>query len=315
MKETEQKARKDAGMPSETVRVRVGLVSQAAVTLPLWIAEEEGYLAAEGLVAEYVVLGVTDRVTQALRDRTVDVALTTAEGTIADAVSGGGLRVLAGITNHPPLSLVAHVPSIEALRGGRIGTSSLTEGTRHLAEHMLAAHGLRPPDDYDFALTGNHSERWRLLLAGELTAALQPTPYSHMATAAGLHNLGPVRTHIPDFAFLAVCADGAHAEANRDTMVGFLRALNRGAGAFHRAPARWTALAAGMMRVPEEFAGLSTAEMARDHLIAPDLRLSPAALRGTVAVLRAAGILPPAGAGRHEAERALDHTYLDRALA
>jgi NitT/TauT family transport system substrate-binding protein len=315
MKEPQHRRRKEAGMPPGTVRVRVGLVSQAAVTLPLWIAEQEGYLAAEGLVSEHVVLGVTDRVTQALRDRTVDVALTTAEGTVADAVSGGGLRVLAGITNHPPLSLVAHVPSIEALRGGRIGTSSLTEGTRHLAEHMLAAHGLRPPDDYGFALTGNHSERWRLLLDGELTAALQPTPYTHMATAAGLHDLGPVRAHVPDFAFLAVCADGAHAAAHRDTTVGFLRALHRGARAFHRAPTRWTALAAAMMRVPEEYARLSAAEMARDHLIAPDLRLSPAGLRGTVGVLRAAGILPPAGAGRYEPEKALDSTYLDRALA
>jgi ABC-type nitrate/sulfonate/bicarbonate transport system substrate-binding protein len=88
-------------------------------------------------------------VTNALRDGAVDIALTAPEGTIADAVAGGPLRVVAGLIDRPPLSMIA-IPrhrSFGDLRGGRIGTSSLTEGTRHVAERMLAAHGLTYPAD------------------------------------------------------------------------------------------------------------------------------------------------------------------------
>jgi ABC-type nitrate/sulfonate/bicarbonate transport system substrate-binding protein len=133
-------------------------------------------------------LGSTHAVTNALRDGAVDIALTAPEGSIADAVAGGPLRVVAGLIDRPPLSMIA-IPRHAAfsdLRGGRIGTSSLTEGTRHVAERMLAAHGLSYPADYDFALEGSHLERWKALQAATIDAALQMIPYDDMATDAVL---------------------------------------------------------------------------------------------------------------------------------
>jgi hypothetical protein len=105
-----------------------------------------------------ITVGTTHGVTDALRDGAVGIALTAPEGSIADAVAGGPLRVVAGLIDRPPLSMIA-LPrhrSAGDLRGGRIGTSSLTEGTRHVAERMLAAHGLTYPADYAFAL----ADRW-----------------------------------------------------------------------------------------------------------------------------------------------------------
>jgi hypothetical protein len=37
----------------------------------------------------------------------VDIALTAPEGSIADAVAGGSLRVVAGLIDRPPLSMIA----------------------------------------------------------------------------------------------------------------------------------------------------------------------------------------------------------------
>ena len=103
------------------------------------------------------------------------------------------------------IALPAH-RAFSDLRGGRIGTSSLTEGTRHVAERMLAAHGLAYPGDYEFALEGSHIERWKALQAGTIDAALQMIPYDDIAADAGFTNLGPVTE---DFAFNAACVTPA----------------------------------------------------------------------------------------------------------
>jgi hypothetical protein len=184
--------------------ITVGVVAPAYVNVPLWVAQERGFLERRGLSATERILGSTHGVTSALRDGQVDVALTAPEGSIADAVAGGPLRVVAGLIDRPPLSLIA-IPShatVGDLRGGRIGTSSMTEGTRHVAERMLAAHGLAYPADYDFALEGSHVERWKALQAGTIDAALQMIPYDDIATDAGFTNLGPATGA---FSFNAVC--------------------------------------------------------------------------------------------------------------
>src|SRR5947208_415677 len=128
--------------------ITVGVVAPAYVNVPLWVAQERGFLERRGLAATERICGTTHGVTSALRDGEVDIALTAPEGSIADAVADGPLRMVAGLTDRPPLSMIA-IPRHKTfgdLRGGRIGTSSLTEGTRHVAERMLAAHGLIPPD-------------------------------------------------------------------------------------------------------------------------------------------------------------------------
>ena len=116
------------------------------------------------------------------------------------------------------IALARH-KTFDDLRGGRIGTSSLTEGTRHVAERMLAAHGLAYPADYDFALEGSHVERWKALQAGTIDAALQMIPYDAMAVNAGFTDLGPVTE---EFALSAVCA---RLPAERGIVSAFLQAL------------------------------------------------------------------------------------------
>src|SRR6201994_345436 len=201
--------------------ITVGVVAPAYVNVPPWIAQERGLLERRGLAATERIRGTTHGVTSALRDGEVDIALTAPEGSIADAVAGGPLRMVAGLTDRPPLSMIAlgRHHTVDDLRGGRIGTSSLTEGTRHVAERMLAAHGLTYPADYDFALEGSHVQRWQALQAGTIDAALQMIPYDDMAVEAGFTSLGPVTE---EFALNAVCV---RLPAERAVLTPFLRAL------------------------------------------------------------------------------------------
>ncbi len=61
--------------------ITVGVVAPAYVNVPLWVAQQRGFLAAaEGCAATERILGTTHGVTNALRDGEVDIALSLAGG-------------------------------------------------------------------------------------------------------------------------------------------------------------------------------------------------------------------------------------------
>jgi len=285
--------------------ITVGVVAPAYVNVPLWVAQQRGFLERRGLRATERIVGTTHGVTSALRDGAVDIALTAPEGSIADAVAGGPLRVVAGLIDRPPLSMIA-VPRHRAfsdLRGGRIGTSSLTEGTRHVAERMLAAHGLAYPDDYDFALEGSHVERWKALQAGTIDAALQLVPYDEIATDAGFTNLGPVTE---DFALNAACINTDSAE--REVVTHFLRALAEAAQWFRGNIEESAAIAAARTSIEPRYALHACQALAADGVIPRDLRPGGAAIAAAVDALRRSGLIQ--AETTDPAAAALDHSYL-----
>jgi len=239
-----------------------------------------------------------------LRDGAVDIALTAPEGSIADAVAGGPLRVVAGLIDRPPLSMIA-IPRHAAfgdLRGGRIGTSSLTEGTRHVAERMLAEHGLSYPADYDFALEGSHVERWKALQAETIDAALQMIPYDDIATDAGFTNLGPVTG---EFALNAVCV---RIPAERSVVAPFLEALAEATEWFRDHVEESAAIAAVHTSIEPAYALRACQTLACDGVIPRDLWPAPGALAAVIAALRSSGLIPPEAPD--PIATAVDHSYL-----
>jgi len=284
--------------------ITVGVVAPAYVNVPLWVAQQRGILERRGLRATERVLGTTHGVTGALRDGDVDIALTAPEGSIADAVAGGPLRVVAGLTDRPPLSMIA-LPrhhTFGDLRGGRVGTSSLTEGTRHVAERMLAAHGLSYPADYDFALEGSHVERWKALQAGTIDAALQMIPYDYLATDAGFTNLGPVTE---EFALNAACVSLL---GERAVVTPFLQALSEAAEWFRGHIGESAALAAAHTSIEPRYALRACEALAADGVIPRDLRSGPAALAAVIGALRSSGLIPPEAPD--PVATAVDYSYL-----
>jgi NitT/TauT family transport system substrate-binding protein len=282
----------------------VGVVAPAYVNVPLWVAQEHGFLERRGLRATEQILGSTHGVTNALRDGAIDVALTAPEGSIADAAAGGPLRMVAGLIDRPPLSLIALArhATFDDLRGGRIGTSSMTEGTRHVAERMLAAHGLSYPADYDFALEGSHVQRWKALQAGTIDAALQMIPYDDIATDAGFTNLGPATG---EFSFNAVCV---RLPAEREVITPFLAALAQGSDWFRDHLKESAAIAAARTSIEPRYALSACQKLAADGVIPPGLRAAPEALAAAVGALRSSGLIAPEAADPIAA--AVDYAYL-----
>lgn len=197
--------------------------------LPVFVAIEKGLFDAAGFDVELQKLGGVEKATKAVLDGEAELAITPPEGAVSDFMAGGDLRMIASNSNRLPMSLVARpeVKSVADLRGKKIGTSSLTEGTAIYTQIMLAEEGLTYPGDYEFALAGIHTARWDAMQKGEIDAAPQPAPWNFLAEEAGYNLLGDIPDYIPEIVFAGIIGQIGWLEANRDTVVAFLKALDQ----------------------------------------------------------------------------------------
>jgi ABC-type nitrate/sulfonate/bicarbonate transport system substrate-binding protein len=195
--------------------------------LPVYVAQRAGILERRGLSLSIARLGAVDKATAAVKSGEAHLAITPPEGAIRDCAAGGELRLVGGNMNRLPMTLVARpgIERIEDLRGKRLGTSSLTEGTAIYTMEMLSRQGLQYPGDYGFVVAGVHPARWKALQEGHIDAAVQPMPFDLMAFDAGYTNLGSVSDYIPEIVFTALLASRPWAAANRVTLVAFIAAL------------------------------------------------------------------------------------------
>ncbi|THG30098.1 ABC transporter substrate-binding protein [Naasia lichenicola] len=213
-------------MTATTLRFAGG--AQGFNWLPVFVAEERGLFAARGLNVELLRLGSVEKATSAVRDGSADLAITPPEGAIADYLAGGSLRVIASNSERLPMSLVARpgITELVSLRGKRIGTSSLTEGTSMYTRRMLAAVGLHYPADYDFVFAGVHTGRWAALQNDEIDAAPQPAPWNFLAERAGYEILGEVADTLPEIVFAGVIGSAPWLDDNGDTVGRLVAALS-----------------------------------------------------------------------------------------
>lgn len=207
--------------------------------LPVFVAEEYGIFAKYGLVIEYKKMGTVDKATTAVVEGEADLAITPPEGAVSNFVKGGELRVIASNSNRLPMSLVAQpsVKTIKDLKGKKIGTSSLTEGTAIYTQMLLSKEGLRYPGDYEFELAGIHTKRWEALQAGEIACAPQPAPWNFLAEREGFNLIGEINDVIPEIVFAAVIGRKSWVDDNSGVVIRFLKALLE-AYAITNAPSR-----------------------------------------------------------------------------
>ena len=214
-------------MTDEPTTVRLAGGAQGFNWLPVFVADEQGMFDRRDVKIEYLRLGSVDKATTAVREGAADLAITPPEGAIADHLAGGGLRIIGSNSERLPMSLVARpgITDLAALRGKRLGTSSLTEGTAIYTRIMLKEAGLEYPRDYEFVLAGVHTARWSALQKDEVDAAPQPAPWNFLAEREGYGLIGEVAEVIPEIIFAALIADQTWLDAHRDVTRRILDAL------------------------------------------------------------------------------------------
>ena len=285
----------------------------AFIYFPVWVAQRRGLFSSRGMECQVKMTGTTDGVTTALEKGDIQFAMATPEGVVLNALKGGSLRLVAGNANKAPLSLIGQkgINKIEDLRGKRVGTTSLKEGTAVMVQKILGAHGLHYPGDYEFAMVGAHPQRWEKLQEGSIEAGLQLLPYNYMAEEAGFPNLGETSDYVPDYAFTAVAFDTKWSEANRELAVAILSAL--------RDTVSWTAenwdegarILAEETHSSVEHAARGLSELFEGGASPRDLRVGRPALEAVFGVMRDTGLADRDAVLSYE--MCADDSYLDAA--
>jgi NitT/TauT family transport system substrate-binding protein len=284
--------------------------------LPIFVGERRGAFAKQGLKLEIRRLGTVDKATAAVKSGEADLAITPPEGAIKDCASGGSLRIIAGNVNRLPLTLIANprYRRIEDLRGKKLGTSSLTEGTALYTMEMLRQRGLHYPGDYEFAVVGVHPARWKALQEGTIDAAVQLIPLNFVAIDAGYSNLGEVSDSIPEIVFTALIVDEVRARAHRAELVTFLRVLIE-ATAWVYDPGNddeLVALTADITQAEGKYGRQALEYMRAKQVFSRDLTIPPAAFAKSLELMQKAGLADAGLVAR--ATAVLDENYRQEAV-
>lgn len=284
--------------------------------LPVFVAQKQGIFARHGLNVELKRMGSVDKATTAVRDGVAHMAITPPEGAVADAIAGGGLRIVGGNVNRLPLTLIANprIKRIEDLKGAVLGTSSLTEGTAIYTREMLARHGIGYPDGFSFSVVGVHPARWKALQEGTIDAAVQLVPLNFVAIDAGYSNLGEASDYIPEIVFTALIADQAWAAHNGEKVVALARSLIEATALLYDA-ANDAAVLPIVMEITQSeqgYAQQSLDYMREKGVFARALEIPRAAIDTTIDLMIKAELLDPAR--REQALAVLDERWTALAI-
>jgi ABC-type nitrate/sulfonate/bicarbonate transport system substrate-binding protein len=230
------------GAVAETLTLRYGQAYSAArsiFSLPVAVAEREGFFAREGLKVEILqpIPGGADHQITALHNDGVDLTHVATPFLIRAALGGSDAVAIAAEFNNPIYSLIAkpEIATVAALKGRLVGLAdeygTITLSTRRL----LTQHGVRRGEFAARVIEGT-SGRWACLRRGDCDAVVLGQPQDLIAMEQGYRLLGDSTEVVPDLLYTVTAARRSWAEANKDAVTRYVRAL-AGAFGFIRDPA------------------------------------------------------------------------------
>ncbi|MDB5642844.1 MAG: transporter substrate-binding protein [Hyphomicrobiales bacterium] len=289
--------------------VNVANVSRTLFSVPLWVAQDKGFMRAQGIEATSRILDNAETINAQLRSGQVQIVMGTPEVVMMDGYKGGSLRIIAGNTSKLPHFIITRpeIKTLAQLRGANFGILSEKEGTTYIVRDIAKAIGLGP-NDYRMTAVGGAPTRWRLLKEGKIDAGLQPFPLSYEAVAAGFNNLGSADSYVPDWQFTSINADDAWARNNRDLVVRFLRAMKRGRDFMEANPGETAQIAARELQTTPELATRALAEAKAMNILDPELDITQPGLKKVFETLQLTGDI--AADQRFDPAKFTDLSYL-----
>ncbi len=224
-------------------------------TLPVYVAQQEGYFADEGIQVEIVPVSSSPDRDQLLQAKQIDGGVTDLPALVLynrDSVNVIAVRYgMVPTASSAEFSILASgkssITSPEDLRGVPIGVS---EGTviEYVTYRLLTAEGL-DPSDIKFVGVPRIPERMALLSSGEVAAAMLQEPLSVLAIQQGARVVIDDRTH-PEYSCSIFVM---RADVIRDrgaTVAAFVRAFDRASAAINADKTRWSGLLSEQSLVP-----------------------------------------------------------------
>jgi ABC-type nitrate/sulfonate/bicarbonate transport system substrate-binding protein len=242
-----------ADAAAEAIKLRYGQAYSAArsiFSLPVTIAKNEGFFAREGLDVELLqpIPGGADNQITALHNDSVDVTHVATPFLVRAALNGSDAVAIAAEFANPIYSIIAkpEIASIAELKGKIVGLAD-EYGTISLSTRKLfALRGLNRGEFGGRVIEGT-SGRLACLRRGDCDAVVLGQPQDLVAVEQGYREIGSTTDAVPELLYTVTAVRRSWAQANKDTMVRYVRAL-AGAFDFIRDGANRDRVAATVMR-------------------------------------------------------------------
>jgi NitT/TauT family transport system substrate-binding protein len=212
----------------ESSKLNIGLALTAFTYLPVWVADQKGFLKDEGVTEVKVLAFKGDAdVLQALAGGTVDISVSSVPGLVEGIKSGQKFKAVWAGFNQPNFEWYAlpKYKSIAQTKGGKYGISKYGALTDFLTRYALRTAGLNPEKDVTILQLGGSPQTLPALEAGQIDAAILAAPFTYAAAEKGFVKLMSQKDVIaPDWPLHVVFAKEDYIAKHPNTIKAFLRA-------------------------------------------------------------------------------------------
>lgn len=245
--------------PQEVVTLRIAVLP-ILDNLPMYVAEEQGYFAANGVEVAFIPVSSAAERDQVIAAGQADGMINELVSTLfynRDQIQIQVVRFARAATPDYPVFRILAAPgsgieAVEDLKGVEIGIS---EGTviEYLTDRLLEAEGFTPDEIKTISVPGI-PDRMALLNSGELKAAMLPDPLSSLAIQSGAKVILDDTIH-PEFGYSVYSFLKPVIDEHPEAMRGFLRAVEQAVEEINADPAKWENLLVERKLVPEPLIG------------------------------------------------------------
>ncbi len=229
-------------------------------TLPMYVAQNEGFFAAENIEVELIPVSSAPKRDELVASGQVDGMVNEIVSTIffnRDETRIQIVRYARTATPNSPMfrilaSSQSEITTVDGLKNIAIGVS---QGTviEYLTDRLLEAEGFSS-DEIEVVAVPDIGQRTTLLGSGELDAAMLPDPLASLVMGQGASLVIDDSSH-PEFAHSVYTFRAEFIQENPAAVQGFLRAIEKAVEMINTQPEKFNDLLAEQNLVPPPLQG------------------------------------------------------------
>jgi ABC-type nitrate/sulfonate/bicarbonate transport system substrate-binding protein len=201
---------------------------------PIWVAQEKGLFTRHGIAPKITPTPGSAFQLTGLIEGKFDIAMTAIDNLIAYREGQGEAKILGpdlvafmgGDNGFLRLVAVPEVKSFADLKGKTVSVDALTTGYAFVLFELLERGGLQRDRDYQVERAGGVMQRFSALMEKKHAATLLLSPFEVQAEARGYTRLADASTMLGAYQGLVGGARKSWADANRDAVIGYVRAFS-----------------------------------------------------------------------------------------
>jgi ABC-type nitrate/sulfonate/bicarbonate transport system substrate-binding protein len=234
---------------------------------PLWVAEDQGFFAAEGVAVNVTPTPSSVFQLTNLIDGKFDIAMTAMDNLIAYREGQGEVpgkvgpdlvAVMGGDRGFLKLVAAPGVQSVAGLRGKTVSVDAKSSGYAAVLFELLERAGLRE-SDYTVERAGGVMQRFQALMDGRQSATMLVSPFELQAQARGFTVLETAADTLGAYQGAVAGVRQEWARQNQARLDGFIRAYVQGIEWLYDPAHKEQALRLFQARMPDSSAAMAEA--------------------------------------------------------